>query len=112
MQQAGEEAEIRRLPVDIAVFESDKHLADYRHLLFFVECKQPGISSGLQQLEIYLGLEPFVSLPRTGSDRHDAGQVLHGAVKAGSVFAPRRHVARDDQAVGEICIRCAAAGKR
>ena len=49
-------------PVDIAVFGSDKHLGDYRHLLFIVECKQPDISVGLQQLEIYLGLEPFIKL--------------------------------------------------
>ncbi|MCX5877331.1 MAG: N-6 DNA methylase [Deltaproteobacteria bacterium] len=49
-------------PVDIAVFESERHLGDYRHLLFFVECKHPDISVGLQQLEIYLGLEPFIKL--------------------------------------------------
>ncbi len=49
-------------PVDIAVFSDVKHHGDYRHLLFIVECKQPTIDVGLQQLEIYLGLEPYVKL--------------------------------------------------
>jgi len=49
-------------PVDIAAFSDAKHLGDYRHLLFVVECKQPTIDVGMQQLEIYLGLEPHVKL--------------------------------------------------
>lgn len=49
-------------PVDIAVFESRETCGDYRHLLFIVECKQPEISVGLQQLETYLSLEPHVKL--------------------------------------------------
>jgi type I restriction enzyme M protein len=49
-------------PVDIAVFESNETCGDYRHLLFIVECKQPDLTVGLQQLEIYLSLEPHVKL--------------------------------------------------
>lgn len=49
-------------PVDIAVFDSVETVGDYRHLLFIVECKQPDIDVGLQQLETYLGLEPHVKL--------------------------------------------------
>lgn len=49
-------------PVDIAVFDSIETVGDYRHLLFIVECKQPDIDVGLQQLETYLGLEPHVKL--------------------------------------------------
>ncbi|MDO4545807.1 MAG: N-6 DNA methylase [Bacillota bacterium] len=49
-------------PVDIAVFESTQTCGDYRHLLFIIECKQPDITVGLQQLEIYLSLEPHVLL--------------------------------------------------
>ena len=45
-------------PVDIAVFDSVENVGDYRHLLFIIECKQPDIDVGLQQLETYLGLEP------------------------------------------------------
>ena len=49
-------------PVDIAVFETPETTGDYRHLLFIVECKQPKIEEGLQQLEAYMGLEPHVRL--------------------------------------------------
>ena len=49
-------------PVDIAVFESEQTCGDYRHLLFIIEGKQPTIDVGLQQLEIYLSLEPHVKL--------------------------------------------------
>ena len=47
-------------PVDIAIFDSVENCGDYRHLCIIIECKQPSISSGLQQLETYLGLEPHV----------------------------------------------------
>lgn len=49
-------------PVDIAVFDSVETVGDYRHILFIIECKQPDIDTGLQQLETYLGLEPHVKL--------------------------------------------------
>ncbi|WP_314857148.1 N-6 DNA methylase [Stomatobaculum longum] len=49
-------------PVDIAVFDDPKNCGDYRHLLFVIECKQPDIDVGLQQLETYLSLEPHVKL--------------------------------------------------
>lgn len=49
-------------PVDIAVFDDVQNCGDYRSLLFIIECKQPKIDVGLEQLEIYLGLEPFVQL--------------------------------------------------
>ena len=49
-------------PVDIAVFDSEKNCGDYRHLLFIIECKQPRIDAGLQQLETYLSLEPHAKL--------------------------------------------------
>lgn len=49
-------------PVDIAVFESKETCGDYRHLLFIIECKQPTIDVGLQQLETYLSLEPHCQL--------------------------------------------------
>ncbi|MDE6643148.1 MAG: N-6 DNA methylase [Muribaculaceae bacterium] len=49
-------------PVDIAVFDSVANCGDYRHLLFIIECKQPKIDVGLQQLETYLSLEPHAKL--------------------------------------------------
>lgn len=49
-------------PVDIAVFDSVDNCGDYRHILFIVECKQPKVDVGLQQLETYLSLEPHAKL--------------------------------------------------
>jgi type I restriction enzyme M protein len=49
-------------PVDIAVFDSPENCRNYRHLLFIVECKQPDLKNGLQELETYLSLEPFAKL--------------------------------------------------
>ena len=47
-------------PVDIAIFDSVENCGDYRHLCIIIECKQPTINAGLQQLETYLSLEPHV----------------------------------------------------
>ena len=49
-------------PVDIAVFDSTDNVNDYRHLLFIIECKKPGLDVGQEQLETYLSLEPNVKL--------------------------------------------------
>ena len=43
-------ASLSTLPVDIAVFDDPKHVGDYRHLVFFIETKQPEETSGLEQL--------------------------------------------------------------
>jgi len=49
-------------PVDIAVFESAATLGDYKRLVFVIECKRPDETSGLEQLDIYLGREPHLRL--------------------------------------------------
>ncbi|MEE3483518.1 MAG: N-6 DNA methylase [Bacteroidales bacterium] len=49
-------------PVDIAVFDCVENANDYRHLLFIIECKKPGIEVGQEQLETYLSLEPHAKL--------------------------------------------------
>ncbi len=49
-------------PVDIAVFESAKHIEDYKHLLFIIECKRQNEASGLEQLDIYWDWSPTQSL--------------------------------------------------
>lgn len=49
-------------PVDIAVFDSVKHVGNPRHLAFIIECKQPDDDSGISQLETYLANEPHVKL--------------------------------------------------
>lgn len=49
-------------PVDIAVFDKVENTGDYRHILFIVECKKPGVNVGQEQLELYLSLETHVKL--------------------------------------------------
>jgi type I restriction enzyme M protein len=49
-------------PVDIAVFDSAKHVGKPKHLVFMVECKRPDDPSGVPQLETYLSNEPHVKL--------------------------------------------------
>lgn len=63
-------------PVDIAVFDSPKTCGDYRHLLFIIECKQPTIDVGQQQLEIYLSLEPHVKLGIWANNAELSAQTL------------------------------------
>src|SRR5207253_2873218 len=47
-------------PVDIALFDSPEHVSNPAHLLLIIETKLPADSSGLEQLQVYLSLEPFV----------------------------------------------------
>ena len=49
-------------PVDIALFDSVEFVGNYEHLLAIVECKAPNKSEGINQLKIYLGLEPHARL--------------------------------------------------
>lgn len=49
-------------PCDIAIFDSPKHVGNYRHLLIIIECKQPNERVGVSQLETYLSSEPHVKL--------------------------------------------------
>lgn len=49
-------------PVDLAIFDSPKNAGDYRHLEIIVETKKPDAKEGINQLEIYLGLEPLAKL--------------------------------------------------
>ncbi|MFO0826557.1 MAG: N-6 DNA methylase [Phycisphaerales bacterium] len=49
-------------PVDIAVFDSPKHVGAPKHLAFIVECKQPDDEAGVAQLETYLSNEPRAKL--------------------------------------------------
>lgn len=48
-------------PVDIAVMEKEGS-TDYHDLVFAFECKRENETSGLEQLDIYLGLEPHLKL--------------------------------------------------
>lgn len=49
-------------PVDIAVFDDPVYVGDYEHILVIVETKAPDEETGINQLKIYLGLEPHARL--------------------------------------------------
>ncbi|WP_203141009.1 restriction endonuclease subunit M [Marinobacter mangrovi] len=49
-------------PIDIAIFDHPSHVGEYEHLQIIIETKAPNFSEGLNQLEIYMGMEPHVPL--------------------------------------------------
>lgn len=88
-------------PVDIAVFSDGKHTGDYRHLLFIVECKQPAIDAGLQQIEIYLGLEPHVKLGIWCNSADPASQALFVFKDARGLQIPQKKAVKDLPSPGQ-----------
>lgn len=46
-------------PVDLAIFDSDEHTGEWDHILAILEFKQPDIDAGINQLMIYMSLEPI-----------------------------------------------------
>lgn len=63
-------------PVDIAVFDSIANCGDYSHILFIIECKQPTVNVGLQQLETYLALEPHAKLGIWANNAESSAEAL------------------------------------
>lgn len=49
-------------PVDMAIFDSVEGKGDSQHCKIIIECKEPSESSGISELETYMGLEPKVRL--------------------------------------------------
>jgi len=45
-------------PVDLAIFDDARHVGDWQHILAIFEFKEPSLSEGISQLEIYLAREP------------------------------------------------------
>ena len=87
-------------PVDIAVFDSEKTCGDYRHLLFIIECKQPDIDVGLQQLETYLSLEPHVKLGIWANNPEDSARSLFVYKTAQGLNYPKKCLVRDFPSFG------------
>jgi type I restriction enzyme M protein len=48
----------RRWPVDVAIFDEPKNVRDPEHVLLLCECKRPDVTTGIEQLKIYLDREP------------------------------------------------------
>ena len=87
-------------PVDIAVFESPETCGDYRHILFIVECKQPDIGVGLQQLETYLSLEPHVKLGIWANSAELSAQTLFVYKDAKGLSYPKKNTVKDIPLLG------------
>lgn len=49
-------------PVDLVIFDDASNVGDYRHIDIIVETKKPNSKEGVNQLEIYMGLEPYVKM--------------------------------------------------
>lgn len=49
-------------PVDIAIFDNASNLGNYENIQILVETKAPNMSQGINQLKIYMSLEPHVLL--------------------------------------------------
>lgn len=49
-------------PVDLAIFDSPSNVGNYMHLDILVETKKPNRKEGINQLEIYMTMEPNVKL--------------------------------------------------
>lgn len=47
-------------PVDIAIFDNASNLGNYENIQIIIETKAPNIEEGINQLKIYMGLEPHV----------------------------------------------------
>jgi type I restriction enzyme M protein len=87
-------------PVDIAVFESAATCGDYRHLLFILECKQPDLTVGLQQLEIYLSLEPHAQLGIWANSADISTQSLFVYRDAKGLTFPKKRLVSDLPSIG------------
>lgn len=88
-------------PVDVAIFSDNKHCGDYRHLLFIIECKQLTIDTGLQQLEIYLGLEPHVKLGVWTNSPDAAALALFVFKDAKGLQVPQKRTVKDLPSPGQ-----------
>lgn len=49
-------------PVDLVIFDDASNFGDYRHIEIIVETKRPNADQGINQLEIYMGLEPYAKM--------------------------------------------------
>lgn len=52
----------KSFPIDVAIFDHPSHVGEYEHLQIIVETKAPNKSEGVNQLQIYMSLEPHVLL--------------------------------------------------
>ncbi|MER6308257.1 N-6 DNA methylase [Streptomyces sp. NPDC001657] len=58
-------------PVDLAIFDEPSNVGRWEHVVILCEFKQPNISAGISQLEIYLGFEPRARMGYWSNGRED-----------------------------------------
>ena len=87
-------------PVDIAVFDSVVNCGDYRHILFIIECKQPKVDVGLQQLETYLSLEPHAKLGIWANNSDSSAEALFVYKNEKGLHLPKHSKVKDLPIVG------------
>ncbi|MCM1140622.1 MAG: N-6 DNA methylase [Muribaculum sp.] len=87
-------------PVDIAVFDSVENCGDYRHILFVIECKQPTVNVGLQQLETYLSLEPHAKLGIWTNSSDETSDALFVYKSNKGLALPKRKRVKDVPILG------------
>lgn len=88
-------------PVDIAVFDSVKNVNDYRHLLFIIECKKPGVNVGQEQLETYISLEPHVKLGVLANNTDLSSSALFVYKNKNGINYPQEKSVNDIPKVGD-----------
>lgn len=52
----------RQWPVDIAIFDQSSNVRNPQHVIILCECKRPDITTGIEQLKIYLDREPHAKV--------------------------------------------------
>ncbi len=52
----------KSFPIDVAIFDHPSHVGEYEHLQIIIETKAPNKKEGVNQLQIYMSLEPHVLL--------------------------------------------------
>ena len=52
----------KSFPIDVAIFDHPSNVGEYGHLQIIVETKAPNFKEGINQLEIYMSMEPHVLL--------------------------------------------------
>ena len=88
-------------PVDIAVFDDPRTVADPRHLLFVIECKQPTETAGVSQLESYFVGEPHAQLGVWANDATPSAPAVFLYRKADGRLLLKRQKVNDLPRPGE-----------
>ena len=73
----------KSFPVDVAIFSEPKEFGNWEQLKILIETKSPDITTGLNQLEIYLSLEPrvFLGVWTNGSEVATLHRLANGLFK-------------------------------